>query len=211
MVLIYGSRGGLGNDGRRPTDYPSPLSSISLPFPRSPPSFFFLSSEIRKDNGISRPQKPIFPWSERLVRGLTIDPEKEISSSHGGCTLFISLFLRFSLPQPLFPRPPHPSSPSFLAVLFTAANNSFCDVISLRLCSFPDTPVLYSIPGDSYRSSSPCMLATFLPGMPSFSFPVSLRIFPAIVRDSLFPSLARRQKDGLRRGIRPIFSCAARN
>lgn len=101
--------------------------------------------------------------------------------SRAALVLFL-FFLRFSLPvrSHPFPRPPPRTLPSalllFLTFLFTAANNSFCDVISLRLCSFADTPVLYSIPRDSYGSSVPCMRATFPFFSQSFSLHFSLSL-----------------------------------
>lgn len=90
--------------------------------------------------------------------------------------LFLLSFV-FPYPATLF-RGLYPLPLLFHAFLFTAANNSFCDVISLRLCSFVDTTVLYSIPGDSYRSYFPCMPATF----PFFaqSFPPHPSSSPAV-------------------------------
>lgn len=64
-----------------------------------------------------------------IVRGLTIDPEKEISSSHEARRpLFISpLPPVFRYPPTLFHGPPSAPPPTLPALLFTAANNSFCD------------------------------------------------------------------------------------
>lgn len=145
-----------------------------------------------------------------------------------GVRPFYSPFHSFFATRPLFstvptPRPPRrapsrrPRPRQPLVFLFTAANNSFCDVISLRLCSFADTPVLYSIPRDSYGSSAPCMLATF----PTILLSISLRFFclapsgrvraPRPLSVGLSSATAyslpwHEDRNGLRREIRTIFS-----
>ena len=132
--------------------FPSILFSL---LPLLPPTLLFSSfcpREIRKDNGDPWPTKTDIPVVGTIVRGLTIDPEKEISSSHEVHPFYflLSLVFRYRGHRLLFP---FPTPLLFLVFLFTAANNSFCDVISLRLCSFADTPFLYSISRNSYGSS----------------------------------------------------------
>lgn len=172
-----------------------------IPFDPILSSSFFFSSSTRN------PQRQWDLWSTKtdisvvgtIVRGLTIDPEKEISSSHEVHPFYFSS-PSFFVTQPLFSVASSlPLALLFLAFLFTAANNSFCDVISLRLCSFADTPVLYSIPGDSlpslYARHVSLLLAIFSSAASGcLSASLRLPIFSAIIRDSLFLSLARRQK-----------------
>lgn len=142
--------------------FPPLLALLLLPFfppllPSPPPH----QEKSAKTMGSLVPTKTDISVVGTIVRGLTIDPEKEISSSHEARRpLFISpLPLVFRYPPTLFP--PSNSPPSYLQRQITP----FATVISLRLCSFADTPVLYSIPRDSYGSSLPSSLCS--PRFPS--------------------------------------------
>lgn len=142
--------------------FPPLLALLPLPFfppllPSPPPH----QEKSAKTMGSLVPTKTDISVVGTIVRGLTIDPEKEISSSHEARRpLFIPpLPLVFRYPPTLFP--PSNSPPSYLQRQITP----FATVISLRLCSFADTPVLYSIPRDSYGSSLPSSLCS--PRFPS--------------------------------------------
>lgn len=145
----------------------SPLLALLSSFLSSPPT----ERNPQRQWGSLVPTKTDISVVGTIVRGLTIDPEKEISSSHEARRppFYFSTPspLVFRYPPTLFPSSPPPllTQPSYLQRQITP----FATVISLRLCSFADTPVsLFYSEG---------FVRIFLPLSPSLSY--ARHVFPS--------------------------------